>query len=341
MSALALGASTAPASLRVLVLCTALSPPQLTSVLTSLKDSSKKAGSHKTRELLWKAYGDMLTWAGGGDGTIDAFLMFKAGEDVNEGKLQIQELTKRQRGCCGSLDILGRKHTPAGEEEGKCRGWAMVWTEDEASSAFEDLLDGEPCIYCTGDKVYVGTRYKRVMCKGISSVKTVKDVDALVPTLLPDNPLRSVSFTSNSPPSINSYNFILAGPWTSKFGEDSENCCSATSTDAVYDCFLACKASSLMADANKLIAQMITDVEKGLTACIYAASMKEAGVARRNALMKKVYVHESKAKFIQGAKEDGGIEVNVVNGNIEGSKFSEFGGIVFEIHYRTDLAMFG
>ena len=68
--------------------------------------------------------------------------------------------------------------------------------------------------------------------------------------------------------------------------------------------------------------------------------MKEAAVARRNALMKRVYVHSSKTKFIEGAREDGGIEVSVVEGDIEGVKFDDYGGIVFEIHYRTDLAMF-
>ena len=86
---------------------------------------------------------------------------------------------------------------------------------------------------------------------------------------------------------------------------------------------------------------MVTDVSKSLTPCVYAASMKEAGIARRNSLMKRVYVHESKEKFIEAAREEGGIEVNVVNGDIAGMKFEDFGGIVFEIHYRTDLAMFG
>ncbi|GMI45256.1 hypothetical protein TrCOL_g2378 [Triparma columacea] len=350
MSALAASPAT-PTSLRVLLLSCSLSAAQLTTVLTNLKESSKKSGSHKTRQLLWKAYGDMIGWAGGKDGNMDCFLMFKTGDDVDSGVLEVVELTKRQRGCCGSLDMLGKKHKPTGEEE-KCNGWAMAWSEDEADEAWRDLMEGEPCVYCTGDKVYVGTKYKRVMCKGVN-VKTGADVESLLPTLLPDNPLRSVSFTGNSPPSINNYNFIMAGSWAFKFAELGStwqnsntnvkltHLVNSTSTDAIYDYFLTCKGHFLIGEAEKLISQMLTDVEKGLTPCIYAASMKEAGVARRNALMKKVYVHSSKTKFIQGAREDGGIEVNVIEGDIGGTKFNDYGGIVFEIHYRTELGIFG
>ena len=176
MSALA-ATPTTNSSLRVLVLSFSLSAAQLTSVLTKLKESSKKSSSHKARQLLWKAYGDMIGWVGGKDGPCDCFLMFKAGEDAESesGVLEVQELTKRQRGCCGSLDMLGKKHRPEGDEE-KCKGWAMGWSEDEAEEAWRDLMEGEPCVYCTGDKIYVGTRYKRVMCKGVT-VKTAKDME--------------------------------------------------------------------------------------------------------------------------------------------------------------------
>ena len=50
------------------------------------------------------------------------------------------------------------------------------------------------------DGVYVGTRYKRVQCKGLaasSALKTLKDVEALAGSLQPDSPLRSVSFAGN------------------------------------------------------------------------------------------------------------------------------------------------
>jgi len=153
MSALAASSSQNSTSLRVLVLSYCLSAAQLTSVLTNLKESSKKAQSHKTRQLLWKAYGDMIGWVGGKDGSMDCFLKFSVtGEDVDAGVFEVQELTKRQRGCCGGLDTMGRKHKPTGEED-KCKGWVMGWAEEEADEAWRDLMDGEPCVYCTGDKV--------------------------------------------------------------------------------------------------------------------------------------------------------------------------------------------
>ena len=197
MSALA-ATPTTNSSLRVLVLSFSLSAAQLTSVLTKLKESSKKSSSHKARQLLWKAYGDMIGWVGGKDGPCDCFLMFKAGEDAESesGVLEVQELTKRQRGCCGSLDMLGKKHRPEGDEE-KCKGWAMGWSEDEAEEAWRDLMEGEPCVYCTGDKIYVGTRYKRVMCKGVT-VKTAKDMEVSQGTTrtLPQHTGRVVSFSN-------------------------------------------------------------------------------------------------------------------------------------------------
>ena len=59
--------------------------------------------------------------------------------------------------------------------------------------------------------------------------------------------------------------------------------------------------------------------------------------------MKKVYVHQSKTKFIEGVKADGdGIELNIITGDInESLPFFQYGGIVFELFYRTDLSIFG
>ena len=65
-------------------------------------------------------------------------------------------------------------------------------------------MSGEPCVYITADGVYVGTRFKRVLCRGsVGPLKTLKDVEKVVSELKPDSPLRSVSFTGqNEPPSI-------------------------------------------------------------------------------------------------------------------------------------------
>jgi hypothetical protein len=53
--------------------------------------------------------------------------------------------------------------------------------------AWDDLMTAEPCIYLAADGVYVSTRYKRALCKGLSGpLKTVKDVEKVVSELAPD-----------------------------------------------------------------------------------------------------------------------------------------------------------
>ena len=62
--------------------------------------------------------------------------------------------------------------------------------------AFDDIMGGEPCICITTDGVYVATRYKRVMCKSLSSpVKTIKDLDKgdSLGSILPPLPLLPAS----------------------------------------------------------------------------------------------------------------------------------------------------
>lgn len=43
---------------------------------------------------------------------------------------------------------------------------------------------------------------------------------------------------------------------------------------------------------------MLTDVKKDLVPLISASSTKEAAIAYKNSLMKKVFVHESMKKFV-------------------------------------------
>jgi len=72
------------------------------------------------------------------------------------------------------------------------------------------------------------------------------------------------------------------------------------------------------------------------------ATLKEAATARKNALLKRVFVHEGKAKFIDSVRADGGdVELLVITGDIKGTKFADFGGIVAELFYAADLAVFG
>jgi hypothetical protein len=224
----------------------------------------------------------------------------------------------------------------------------MVWSEDEAEDAWEDLMTAEPCVYVAADGVYVGTRYKRVLCKSVAasgSLKALKDVEALVGGLQPDSPLRSVSFAGNSPPSVTPYNFFLAGSWPSAalvaaLPPAIGHCGSSSPGDA-YDYFQERHSAHLVGEAGKLIGQLQVDVEKGLVQSIYAGSMKHAATARRCSLMKRAFVHESKAKFIAGLRADGSdVELAVIKGDVKGTEFGDFGGIVFELFYRVDLDTF-
>jgi len=96
-----------------------------------------------------------------------------------------------------------------------------------------------------------------------------------------------------------------------------------------------------VAEADKLIAQMLADIAKGLTPLV-STGKKEAGTAFKNSLMKKVYAHESMKKFIDAVAADGTIEVVVITGELEElGDFGKYGGLVFELFYRADLSAFG
>ena len=111
----------------------------------------------------------------------------------------------------------------------------------------------------------------------------------------------------------------------------------------MYDCFLTRRSRHFVTEAERLLDRMLADNGRGETKpLVCAASMQEAGIARRNSLMKRVFVHESKKAFIANTRAEGGeIELFVVTGDIEGTRFSEFGGIVFELFYRVDFSVFG
>jgi hypothetical protein len=143
---------------------------------------------------------------------------------------------------------------------------------------------------------------------------------------------------------VNAYNTFLAGsfkldgPLPSTIGVVN-----TTSTNEMYDYFAQRKNTSNVEDANRLIATMLADVGKGLTPLICASSTKEASVAYKSALMKKIYLHESMRKFIAKAKEDGQVEVCVIEGDDESKMgaFAQYGKLVFEMFYRCDLTTMG
>eukprot|EP00658_Telonema_sp_P-2_P042873 TRINITY_DN30840_c0_g1_i1.p1 TRINITY_DN30840_c0_g1~~TRINITY_DN30840_c0_g1_i1.p1 ORF type:complete len:298 (+),score=92.61 TRINITY_DN30840_c0_g1_i1:124-1017(+) len=251
---------------------------------------------------------------------------------------------KQKQMLAGSVEILGKKFKPA-EDEGKpTRHWYSCYWGEEAQAALDDIVHGEPVIYCTVDGVFVGTRLKRKKCKGGSTIKTARELDKFLSELEPNNPLQSIKWRGSAePPEVNAYNLVLSGPgWNGTVLDslpETVGYVNTTSTDEIYDFFLDRRNGYNMLQADIMIDQMLTDVQKGeKTALVVAGGMKEAGVARKNCLMKKVFIHESKSNFIQNARADGGdLEMVVIRGDVAGTKFGDYGGVVFEMFYRANL----
>ncbi len=332
--------------LMMLVLCNGLAADDLVSVLESLRADSKKASSHKRRELYWEGYGAMVNCLSSVEGKAYCFLKYTVFE--GEGTAEYVELTKRQKGLVtGGCDILARKNRPDSDEKKSVAGggpWAASWGEDEAKSAYEDICTAEPVIYLSNDGVYVSTKHKRVQCKSYSSspLKSLKDIEKAVSEIAPT--LRSISFSGNDVPSILPYNVIVSDVSSAVAATlpSTIGFVNSTSTTEIYEGFIQRRSDHFLAEAEKMIASMLTDVAKSLVPLVCCASMKDAGIARKNSLMKKVYVHESKTKFIEGIKADGDVELHVISGEPDDSKvFYQYGGIVFELFYRTDLGVFG
>lgn len=285
--------------LLLVLLSAGMTASELTAAIEGLKSSSKSVGNHKRRELFWQAYGAMVAKTSGLKGQAYCVMLYRAVPGEDEGEVELIELTKRQRGLVGGgCDIMGHKIKSLdadGKPDPASKSWCMAFSEEDAQAAYDDLLGGEPCIYLAPDGVYVATRFKRVMCKGLSApLKAVKDIEALVGDLAPDKPLKSISFVGNDPPSVSSYNTFLVGP--SKLDKElpaSLGHVNTTSSTEIYDYFLQRRNRALVADADKLLAQMLADVGKGLVAQVYAASQKDCVAAYKNALMKRVYAHES------------------------------------------------
>lgn len=339
------GMAESSGELLLLLLSNGMSPPDFGTAVQGLMSSSQCIKSQKRRDQFVEAYSQVGCRAAALESMPHCFILYRLSIDAqgnNEGSVEVIELTKRQRGLLGNIDLLGHRIKPA--EDPKSKAWLMAFWEEDAQVAWDDLMQAEPCIYIAADGVYVATRYKRVRCKAFSAMpKSAKDVQGVVRDLAPETPLRSVSFLGNLPPSVNDYNVLLAGPIDKSLGPalpQTVGHVKSASNSEVYDCFLQRRNDHHIAEAGKLIAQMLADIGKGLTPLVVAGSTKDASKAYKNAVMKRAYVHESMGKFIKKARSDGQIELWVIHGEVENTAFGKYGKLVFELFYRADLSMY-
>jgi hypothetical protein len=347
VAAASIAKSKGPAApeLLVLLLSYGMSGSELAATLDRLKNESKSISSHKRRQLFWEAYSAMIAKTTSMDGASHCWLKFSAlpDGDATDGEVEICDLTKRQKGLLnGQCEILGHKLKPSGPDgkpDPTSKNWCIAFSEEECQPAWDDITDGEPCIYVAADGVYVATRYKRALCKGLSApLKTAKEVEALVAELQPDKPIKSIAFAGNDPPSCNSYNTFVVGPSKAEGLPSSIGHCPSTSPNEIYDHFLQRRNGHLLEQAAKLLGTMMADTSKALTSQVYAASQKECVVAYKNALMKRIFIHESSKKFIDRCRKDGQVELNVITGDVANTEFGKFGSLVFELFYRVDLS---
>lgn len=335
----------------VLILCCGLHGDCIQELIDQVKMSSTNSSSHKRRELLWQAYTKLGNKAMSvQDDKIFGFFTFHlpiSDDDVidpEDGVADFIPATKRQKGMLMQVDIMGKKFKPPDADNSN--SWMSCWFEEDAINAWNDLMYGEPVIFLSQDMdgVFIGTRLKRKKCKNAPSqpLKSSTDVESYKATLLPDNPLQSISFIGNNPTRINNYNFIMAGRVAKPILEDPTiPCVISASMDEIYDSFERNRNSYYVKEAEKLIDSMNTDIAKELDP-LCNTSMKSAGIARRNGLIKQVYIHKSKDKFINAVKADAsGTPIFIINECAEDSKFMQYGGVVFELHYRANLALFG
>jgi len=346
-------------NLAVLLLCNGMTGAQLAESIADLKNASKSCGTHRQREFWWQAYGKIVTCCSGREGEQYGFVTYRSSgagggaagedeeEDTREGEVDFLPFTGKQKQMlAGSVEILGKKFKPLEEEGQAAKHWYSCYWGEEAQAALDDITSAEPAIYCTTDGVFVGTRLKRKKCRGGSTIKTVKEFEKFVAELEPGNPLASITWSGpNEPPRVTPYNLILAGPgWNSTVLEAMPPeiiHANTTSVDEIYDLFLLRRNTFLIGQAEMLIDQMLTDVAKKVPLpIVVAGGMKDAAAARKSSLMKKVYVHEGKKQFVKIVREEGDVEMVVIEGDISGTKFADYGGIVFEMFYRANLEDF-
>ena len=92
-------------ALSLLILSNGLTATDLAACLEDLKSSSKSAGTHVRRELLWNAYGQLINKCAAIEGQYHGFMTYSETAGI-----EVITLTQRQQGLVGGgCDIMGRK----------------------------------------------------------------------------------------------------------------------------------------------------------------------------------------------------------------------------------------
>lgn len=360
-------------NMMMLLLVNGFSPADISSSLDKLKSQTKNLGTHKQREAYWQAYQDLQSSVnkysnldvenGKLFGLIKYYRNMDNDSDAadDDTKVEFEPFTKRQRALVNTPRLMMGRHIKLlvdSDDEGdgassSGKEFIMPWFGEEAEAAYHDIISGEECISIDSDRgLFVSTRIKRKNCAAAAS--NLKSLDAVLEYVKDLEPkLQSISWEGHQPPSVNAYNVILTGVWptsiTNQLLDTNLAHCNTTSMHEIYDLFEARRNEHYIAQAEELIRRMLTEqsknnATKSMEYSVHFGSMKDLACAKRNALLKKVYIDSSKTKFIQNAKDDEGSFELVVIQKREGSNaglFEEYGGIVFETFYKLDLAIYG
>ena len=368
----------------ILLLVNGFTPSDLQSSLSLLQSQTKNLGTHKQRQVYWQAYqalqGDLNKYSDmnvdGGKlyGLVKYYQNESHDDDSNngvaaEGTTEFEPFTKRQKALVQTPRLIMGRHiklvSDNNQDEAAASGneFIMPWLgHDEAKAAYDDICNGEACISLDADRgLFISTKLKRKHCANLptSVTKSLEALMTYIGELQADNPLQSIAWNAHAPPTVTPYNVILTGIWPTSITHHLNQPAAAahavihtptTSMHEIYDAFLERRNQHYLAQAETLIAKMLTEIAKNGAAenatSVHASSMKDLVTAKRNALLKRVYIDATKHKFIHNAAAeaaDGAFEMIVVHARpaAQAGKFEEYGGIVFETFYKLDLSIYG
>jgi len=350
----------------MLLLVNGFSPTELSASLDKLKAQTKNLGTHNEREQYWEAYLSVqkeITKYSSIDvddgklfGLVKYYCASAEGDNPKNGTTEYEAFTKRQRALVNTPRVFMGRHIKllVDEDENVASGkeFFMPWFGAEAESAYLDITQGEPAISLDLDRgLFVSTRIKRKHCANLpSNLKSIDSLkDYITTQLKPDEPLQSLAWEGHAPPTVTTYNVILTGVWpttiTHHLTDDLAAHTNTTSMHELYDLFEKRRNTHYIQEAETLIAKMLVEIHKNnndTSSSVHTGNMKDLACAKRNALLKKVYIDASKTKFIEHAKAEGGFELIVVHSRPgeEAGTFEKYGGIVFETFYKLDLSIY-